>query len=199
MLLFVFHLQSRDANNLMILIVPAFELFSAFVLVFICCELAGLLSNHFDYIDDTMGQFKWYLFPWKIQQILPIILINAQQPVYLKCFGSIPCDRETFKKVRRNCFLTISKFIENSSKIFQQIFVRGAFSFTRRPIVDFRILWYFVNLESDDNKLCDLNTLAAVPKQQSRNVDSLAIFMNQLDVISVNFKLSFATHILCFN
>lgn len=46
-----------------------------------------------------MGQFKWYLFPLEIKQILPIVLMNAQQPVNLKCIGSIPCDRETFKKV----------------------------------------------------------------------------------------------------
>lgn len=84
----------------MILIVPAFELISAFSLVFLICEFAGRLAYQFDNINNIINQFKWYLFPLKIRKILPTILINSQQPVYLECIGSIPCDRETLKKVK---------------------------------------------------------------------------------------------------
>lgn len=42
-----------------------------------------------------------------VQKILPTILIHAQQPINIHCFGSIPCNRETFKKVKANLFAYI--------------------------------------------------------------------------------------------
>lgn len=35
----------------------------------------------------------------KIQKILPIVIQFTQQPIEVKCFGSVACDRETFKYV----------------------------------------------------------------------------------------------------
>lgn len=83
----------------MILIVPIFELGAAFIAVFISCELTGRVTSRFEDIYRTIEQIKWYLFPLKLRKILPIILMNAQEPVYFECFGSISSDRETFKKV----------------------------------------------------------------------------------------------------
>lgn len=89
-------------RSLVIIVVPAVELFVAFVLVFISCELAGRISNNFECICDTISNSNWYAFPLSIRKILPIILINAQEEVYFECFGSIPCNRETFKRVCGN-------------------------------------------------------------------------------------------------
>lgn len=86
--------------NLVELIIPIVELFVSFVLVLVSCELAGRLTNEFNGINDLLNQFNWYLFPLDVQNLLPIIMANTQQSVYLECFGRIPCDRETFKKVR---------------------------------------------------------------------------------------------------
>lgn len=83
----------------MILITPVFVLFFAFVMVGLTCELCGRISYRFDEIDYIIKDFKWYLFPLKIRKTLPTIMINAQQAVYVECLGSIPCDRETLKKV----------------------------------------------------------------------------------------------------
>lgn len=47
-----------------------------------------------------INQFDWYLMPADIQRMLPIIVNFAQQPVYIVCFGSAACDRDTFKYVR---------------------------------------------------------------------------------------------------
>lgn len=72
----------------------------AFGAVFLVCELCQRISNGCEGFNDKIDQFKWYLFPAKIQRALPAIIINVQQPVYVECFGSIACDRETFKRVR---------------------------------------------------------------------------------------------------
>lgn len=81
------------------LVVPIFELFWAFTLVSLSCELSARMSNEFDEIAVRIYQFKWYLFPIEMRQMLPTIMLSAQQWVGFSCFGSIPCDRETFKKV----------------------------------------------------------------------------------------------------
>lgn len=67
--------------------------------VFIICELGQRMNNDFHEIHNTIDRLDWYLFPIKIQRMLPTIIANAQQPILLECFGSITCTRETFKKV----------------------------------------------------------------------------------------------------
>ena len=67
--------------------------------VLIICELGQRVSDAFQQIADTIENFNWYLFPMEIQQTLPILLMGAQQPVVLECFGSISASRETFKNV----------------------------------------------------------------------------------------------------
>lgn len=81
------------------LIVPMFELFWAFTLVGLSCELGGKMSLEFEEICVWIDQLKWYLFSIEMRQMLPTIIMSAQQWVGFVCIGSIPCDRETFKKV----------------------------------------------------------------------------------------------------
>lgn len=69
------------------------------VFFFAFVELGQRITNAFDDIDETIGQFDWYLFPIGVQKMLPTILIHAQKPVTLDCFGKISCLRESFKKV----------------------------------------------------------------------------------------------------
>lgn len=83
--------------------IPIAQLFVSFGLVFICCELAQRITNKFDEINAQIDKFKWYSFPLKVQKILPTLMVNAQQPVDLECFGSIACNRETFQRVSSCC------------------------------------------------------------------------------------------------
>lgn len=75
------------------------ELCYAFDILAIICEIGQRYCNGFDGFIKKIDQFKWYLFPLELQQILPIVITNAQQTVTLKCFGSIACNRENLKKV----------------------------------------------------------------------------------------------------
>ena len=84
----------------MLLILPVINGICGSVLTFIACELGQRMSDAFEGIEFTIDQFDWHLFPIEIQQMLPMIMAAAQQPVLLECFGSIACTRETFKKVR---------------------------------------------------------------------------------------------------
>lgn len=81
------------------LLVPVFEIFYAFAVLFIACEMGQRQNIAYDECNEIFNQFKWYLFPVEIRRNLPIILNYTQQSVDIKCFGSAACDRETFKYV----------------------------------------------------------------------------------------------------
>lgn len=68
-------------------------------MVFVCCELCQRMSDKYDEIDDTFGQFCWYRFPDEMKRMLPMVILFIQQPIVIECFGSIACNRETFKNV----------------------------------------------------------------------------------------------------
>lgn len=72
---------------------------AAFGLLFFTCEVGQRFSDEFDDICDVIEQFNWYAFPAQVQRMLPIIILAAQQPVAVECFGSIMCLRDTFKSV----------------------------------------------------------------------------------------------------
>lgn len=74
----------------------------AFGDVFMICELCQRSSDRYDELNDIIGQFEWYFLPAKIQRFLPMIIMSVQEPVSFECFGSITCDRETFKRVNSN-------------------------------------------------------------------------------------------------
>lgn len=74
------------------------EISISFGLNFTICEIGERVSGAFVEICDVFDELNWYMLPIEIQRILPTILINAQQPVTLICFGSITCARDTFKR-----------------------------------------------------------------------------------------------------
>lgn len=84
----------------MFLSVMAFYVSYAFGIVLGVCEFGQLLSNAFEGIDDEIQAFEWYFFSHDTQKFMPVIVLLAQQPVELECFGSIAIIRQSFKKAR---------------------------------------------------------------------------------------------------
>lgn len=83
----------------MLLLISIHNMFWAFTLVFVACELGERVRNEFDCVRFLVDQLKFHLFPHKLRKLVPTITINAQNPVEFKCFGSISCSRESFQKV----------------------------------------------------------------------------------------------------
>lgn len=52
-------------------------------IILLFSELGQRFSNSFIEIDDAIGQLDWYLFPIGIQRLLPITIMNVQQPVVI--------------------------------------------------------------------------------------------------------------------
>lgn len=50
-------------------------------------------------IGDIIFQCDWFLFSREMQKMLPMILMIAKKPVYMRGFANIYCTREAFKQV----------------------------------------------------------------------------------------------------
>lgn len=106
--------QSNDAENFVVYAIPTYQMLWAFGLIYLSCELAQMVTNGFADICDVIDNFDWYLLPYKQRRMLTIILMNAHQPVYLECFGSFSCNRNSLKKVNRNNFKQIINSLSSS-------------------------------------------------------------------------------------
>lgn len=58
-----------------------FYVADAFSVVIPVCEISQRWTDTLEKINDVFVQFDWYLFPNKIQRMLPTILILTQQPL----------------------------------------------------------------------------------------------------------------------
>lgn len=69
--------------------------------IFILCEFGERVNAVFEDISIAVDQdLRWYLFPLDTQKILPTVFVVSQEPVKLNMFGSIDCNRRTFKEVK---------------------------------------------------------------------------------------------------
>lgn len=59
-------------------------------------------SNAIEGIDIAFSQLDWYLFPSKVQRMLPTVMLITQQPTFIKCFGNVLLARQQFRKVGSN-------------------------------------------------------------------------------------------------
>lgn len=89
----------QGANNLLELIVLSIEIFWAFANLFGICELGQRFSGECEEICDVLNQLRWYWFSCDTQRMLITILLTAQKPIEIEIFGSISCNRNTFKEV----------------------------------------------------------------------------------------------------
>lgn len=87
------------------LLVSIFYGLFVFLILFIPCEMCERAGNLFDDVDNEIVQLDWYSFPLEIQKLLPILMINTQEAVIIKCFGSVACTRWQFKKVSRRSLI----------------------------------------------------------------------------------------------
>lgn len=84
-------------------------MFYAFCSVLVVCELGERFTIAYDGIDCEIEKFDWYSFPIEVQRLLPVLMLNAQQPVTIECFASTSTNREAFKKVIETVDIEILK------------------------------------------------------------------------------------------
>lgn len=121
MLLILFSQTNNQINSVM-LFQSVLCGFWAIILVFTTCECGQRFSDAFKSFNGVLSQIDWYLLPISAQRILPMIIINAQQPMDVRCYGNVPCGRATFKKVMRAQNIYASKRIRPNNNI---IFLGG--------------------------------------------------------------------------
>lgn len=137
----------HNENNLAVLIVTTIKVIYAFAVIFVGCELGQRINIAFAECADKVVLFDWYLFPVKFQRMLPLIINFTQQPIDIKCFGSLACDRDTLKKVRTKMENSCHSSIVNEptlgglkSIVFSQV-IKTAFSY----FTMLRQFYYWIN------------------------------------------------------
>lgn len=133
--------------------ITIFEIFYAFGALLIACEVCQRVNIAFEECGDMVVQFEWYLFPIDIQRMLPLILNYMQQPIEIKCFGSVTCDRETFKFVR--IMKNLLHFSSWSTEFHNEI--SNWFSFFRLSRRPSRILLFCVNFISESKSMDEVD------------------------------------------
>lgn len=81
------------------MLITVFEVICAFGVSLTACELCQQNYQAYDDCSNMIQKFDWYVFPIEVQRMMPAILNFTQQPVEIKCLGSMACNRETFKYV----------------------------------------------------------------------------------------------------
>lgn len=84
------------------MIVLITQMFWAFTLSLIFCEIGDFFVNSFEAIGAEFENISWYLLPIVIQKQMTMIISFNQIPVILKGYGSITGSREVFKQVSEN-------------------------------------------------------------------------------------------------
>lgn len=85
-----------DSTKMIVLLT---QMFWAFILSLIFCEIGEKMSNAFDEIGGEFGYINWYLLPIVIQRKILMIMSFSQKHVVLSGYGSITGSRAVFKEV----------------------------------------------------------------------------------------------------
>lgn len=119
-IIFFYHLKSQNDSNLAELIGTLNYIFWSFVALFLISgnhfhlfhydysqfvihnlllssELGGRVTTQFNVFDEQLCQSRWYLYPIKLQRIVLIFTLDAQQSVPIRGYGTIVCSREFFQ------------------------------------------------------------------------------------------------------
>lgn len=95
--LFVLNFQHQDTNFSTDLLLRYEGLINSFIGIFIICDFGEKFETAFRKIQ--INRLDWYLLSCDTQKLLSTILIITQKPLALNIFGSISCNRITFKTV----------------------------------------------------------------------------------------------------
>lgn len=65
----------------------------------VLCMFGNETTTRFDEIYESFCQCPWNEFPLELQKLLPMVLLIAKEPIYLKGYMSVKCTREFMKTV----------------------------------------------------------------------------------------------------
>lgn len=95
-----FFIYSQTTDNLVAFI--QFLVCALIILtdVSLFCLFGQETTENYEDIYRTMcSHLMWYEFPLDIQKLIPLILVNAEEPVYLKGYFALCCTRDFMKSV----------------------------------------------------------------------------------------------------
>lgn len=115
---FCLQLTGYDYNLAELTVASNLGLWS-YALTFLQCEFGDRVMTAFRTFDNELEQCDWYLFSIDTQQMLAIVILNAQQSTIICGFANTKFTRDSFKKVGSlKLFLPHFHFIRKIIEIF---------------------------------------------------------------------------------
>lgn len=111
----------------------------SFAIIFAFCELGAQVTHQFNSLDDVLCQVKWYILPIEVQRMVIMLMLDAQQAVFLRGYGNIVCSRDSFKNVRS---LRLNSNLLHNLVVFLILIWFYSTQF-RQSVLGFPILWLF--------------------------------------------------------
>lgn len=72
---------------------------SLLLYLLIFCNFGDNVTTEFDHINETIYYFDWQSLPLELKKYLPLMMLLAQKPIYMRGLGRVQCTREMFGKV----------------------------------------------------------------------------------------------------
>ncbi|XP_031628960.1 odorant receptor coreceptor-like [Contarinia nasturtii] len=63
------------------------------------CYFGELVTGNIDDVNDMFWQCDWYYLPIKIQQLMPIILMNSEKTIYIGECAGLNASLDVFGKI----------------------------------------------------------------------------------------------------
>lgn len=92
--------------------------------IFLMCESGGRMTNQFVVFSNELSRCNWISLSIKMRRMYLVFLLDSQNPMKIRSYANITCERKTFKKVvwfqQCECAFSDSKFLfsDYQSRIF---------------------------------------------------------------------------------
>lgn len=65
----------------------------------VLCFFGDEVNTQFENIQNWIYYCNWLNYPFKVQRLIPTMLIVAGKPIYIQGFMNVRCTRESVRKV----------------------------------------------------------------------------------------------------
>lgn len=70
------------------------------IFIFLFCESGARMTNQFEKFNGEITRCNWYLLSIETRRMYMVFLSNAQNPMRMRSYANITCQRETAEMVK---------------------------------------------------------------------------------------------------
>lgn len=95
----LFHSQFIETSNLLLLEVAVSGICALLPILSMICYVGEGVRTKYLQLNDAIYDVSWYLYPVKLEKLVPLMLMHAEKPAKFESVGGLDCSLETLKTV----------------------------------------------------------------------------------------------------